>query len=106
MPRPDRNRSPMDTFAMQPYRIMEIPGGISGVIIAETAVTTEENSSEKPFFTISGTSIFASIAASARLEPERPPIRVDSRTLTCARPPYIRPVRTSQKSMMRLVTPV
>lgn len=74
--------------------------------MAEAAVTTEENSLEKPFFSISGTSILASMAASARLEPDRPPIRVDSSTFTCARPPYIRPVRTSQKPMIRAVTPV
>ena len=104
--KPQMNRSPIETLAMQPYRIIAIPGGISGVIIAEAAVTTEENSFENPFFSISGTSILASIAASAMLEPDRPPIRVDSRTLTCARPPCMRPVMASQKPMMREVTPV
>ena len=79
---------------------------MSGVIIAEVAVTTDENSLEKPFFSISGTSIFASIAASARLEPESPPMSVERRTLTCARPPYMRPVMTSQTFIMRAVTPV
>ena len=49
----------------------------SGVIIADVAVNTEENSLEYPFSSISGTRIFASIAASARLLPERPPINVD-----------------------------
>ena len=75
------------------------------MIMAEAAVTTVENSLEKPCFSISGTSILASIAASARLEPERPPISVESSTLTCARPPGMRPVMAEQKSMMRLVTP-
>ena len=84
---------------------MAIPGGISGVIMAEAAVTTDENSFEKPCFSISGTSILASMAASARLEPLRPPIRVDSSTFTCARPPGMRPVMAEQKSMMRDVTP-
>ena len=82
-----------------------MPGGISGVIMAEHAVTTDENSLEKPRFSISGTNILASIAASARLEPESPPIRVDSNTFTCAKPPVIRPVSTSQNCMTRAVTP-
>ena len=85
---------------------MAIPGGIRGVIMEEVAVITVENSRLKPFFTISGTSILASMAASAMLEPDRPPIRVDSRMLTWARPPRIRPVTTSQKSIIREVTPV
>ena len=73
--------------------------------MAEAAVTTEENSLEKPFFSISGTSILASMAASARLEPDRPPISVDRRTFTWARPPGRRPVTAEQKFMIRLVTP-
>ena len=84
---------------------MAIPGGIRGVIMADAAVTTEENSLLIPFFSISGTSILASIAASAKLEPDRPPIRVESSTFTCARPPHSRPVRISHKAMMRRVTP-
>ena len=79
---------------------------MSGVIIEEAAVTTAEKGLEKPPRSISGTSIFASIAASANAEPDRPPISVESRTLTCARPPCILPVSTLQKSMMRRVTPV
>ena len=91
---------------MQPYRIIAMPGGISGVIMEEAAVTTEENSREKPFFVISGTIILDSMAASAMLEPDRPPMTVESRTLTCARPPGRWAVTTSQKSMIRFVTPV
>ncbi len=72
----------------------------------EAAVTTLENSRENPFFVISGTIIFDSIAASAILEPERPPITVERSTFTCASPPGRRPVTTSQKSMIRFVTPV
>ena len=83
-----------------------MPGGMSGVMIAEVAVTTDENSSEKPRFVISGTSILASIAASARFEPESPPISVESRMATCARPPTKVPRSTLQKFMMRFVTPV
>ncbi len=75
------------------------------MIMADVAVTTEENSLENPFFSISGTNILASIAASARFEPDRPPINVESSTFTCASPPVIRPVITLQKSMIRLVTP-
>ena len=84
---------------------MAIPGGIRGVIMAEAAVTTLENSLDMPFFSISGTSIRASMAASAREEPDRPPIMVDSSTFTCARPPHMRPVSTSHRAMMRRVTP-
>lgn len=91
---------------MQPYKIMAIPGGISGVIIEDTAVTTVEKDLENPTFSISGTIIFDSIAASAILEPDRPPIKVDRRIFTCASPPVIRPVRTEQKSMILDVTPV
>ena len=105
-PMPEINSLPIDTLAMQPYRIIAIPGGISGVIMEEAAVTTLENGREKPFRVISGISILASMAASARLEPDRPPITVDNRTLTWARPPGRCAVTISQKSMIRLVTPV
>ena len=63
------------------------------------------DSFENPFFSISGTSIFASMAASARFEPESPTMRVDSSTFTCARPPGRRPVMAEQKFMIRVVTP-
>ena len=53
-----------------------------------------------------GTIILDSIAASAMLDPESPPITVDKSTFTCARPPGRRPVTTSQKSMILFVTPV
>ena len=96
----------IDTFAMEPYRIIPIPGGINGVIIAEVAVRTDENSFEYPAFSISGTSIFASIAASARLLPESPPIKVDNSTLTCPRPPVILLVSALQKFIILFVTPV
>ena len=76
------------------------------MIIEEAAVTTLENSREKPFFVISGTIILDSMAASAILEPDRPPMTVERRTFTWARPPGRRPVTTSQKSMIRCVTPV
>ena len=79
---PDINNFPIETSAIQPYKIIAIPGGINGVIIAEAAVTTELNSFENPCFSISGTNIFASIAASAKFDPERPPIKVESKTLT------------------------
>lgn len=95
----------METLAREPQRIMAIPGGMMGVIMADAAVTTEENALLMPFFSISGTSIRASMAASARLEPDRPPIRVDSSTFTWARPPHRRPVRISHRAMIRRVTP-
>ena len=72
----------MDTLAITPYKIIAIPGGISGVIIEDAAVTTDENSRENPFLVISGTSIFDCIAASAILDPDRPPIIVESKTFT------------------------
>ena len=72
----------------------------------EAAVTTLENSRENHFFVISGTSILDSIAASAMLEPDKPPITVDSSTFTWASPPGSSPVTTSQKFIIRLVTPV
>lgn len=50
MPIPATNNFPIDTFAMEPYRIIPIPGGINGVIIAEVAVRTDENSFEYPAF--------------------------------------------------------
>ena len=106
MPIPATNNFPIDTFAMEPYRIIPIPGGINGVIIAEVAVRTDENSFEYPAFSISGTSIFASIAASARLLPESPPIKVDNSTLTCPRPPVILLVSALQKFIILFVTPV
>lgn len=96
----------MDTLAMQPYKIIAIPGGIKGVIIEETAVTTVEKDLENPAFSISGTIIFASMAASARLEPDSPPISVDSSTFTWASPPVIRPVSMEQKFIILEVTPV
>ena len=68
------------------------------MIIEDAAVTTLENSRENPFFVISGTIILDSIAASAILEPDRPPMTVERRTLTCASPPGSLPVTTSQKS--------
>ena len=102
---PETNSLPTETLAREPTRIMAIPGGIRGVIMAEAAVTTEEKALDMPFLRISGTSIRASMAASARLEPDRPPIRVDSSTLTWARPPCIRPVSTSHRFMMRRATP-
>ena len=92
---------------MQPYRIIAMPGGISGVIMEEAAVTTEENSSEKPFFVISGTIILDSMAASAMLEPDRPPMitpRKVSRNTTTkptirdTRPPYMMRLSTSKPS--------
>ena len=79
-PNPDMNNFPIETFAILPYKIIAIPGGIRGVIIDEVAVTTLENSKENPFFVISGTSIFDSIAASAILEPDNPPMIVESKT--------------------------
>ena len=105
IPIPATNNFPIDTLAMEPYKIIPIPGGINGVIIADVAVNTEENSLEYPFSSISGTRIFASIAASARLLPERPPINVDNKTFTCPRPPVIRFVTTLQKFIIRFVTP-
>ena len=69
------------------YKIIDIPGGINGVIMEDAAVTTAENSKEKPFLVISGTNILDSIAASAILEPDKPPITVESITFTCAKPP-------------------
>ena len=79
---PATNNLPIETLAIEPYNIIPIPGGINGVIIADVAVTTEENSLEKPFFSISGTSIFASIAASAKFDPDNPPIKVDKSIFT------------------------
>ena len=91
---------------MQPYKIMAMPGGINGVIIEEAAVTTLEKDRENPFRVISGISILASMAASARLEPDKPPITVESSTFTWASPPGRCAVTISQKSMIRFVTPV
>ena len=48
-PNPDMNNFPIETFAILPYKIIAIPGGIRGVIIDEVAVTTLENSKENPF---------------------------------------------------------
>ena len=79
---------------------------VDDLIIAEVAVRTDENSFEYPAFSISGTSIFASIAASARLLPESPPIKVDNSTLTCPRPPVILLVSALQKFIILFVTPV
>ena len=104
-PMPDTNSLPMDTFAREPQRIMAIPGGMMGVIMADAAVTTDEKPLLMPFASMGGTSSLASIAASARLEPDRPPIRVDSSTFTCARPPHMWPVSRSHRSMIRLLTP-
>ena len=63
-----------------------MPGGISGVIMAEVAEITEEKGVEKPFPIIWGTRYFASLAASARLEPDMPPMMADSSTFTRASP--------------------
>lgn len=45
------------------------------------------------------------MAASARLDPERPPMRVDKSTFTWARPPHMWPVSRSHRSIIRLLTP-
>ena len=105
-PIPAINSFPIDRLAMEPYRIAAIPGGINGVMIDENAVTAEENGLLYPWRSISGSSILASMAASAREEPDRPPIIVDSSTFTCARPPGSLQVSTVQKSIIRFVTPV
>ena len=55
------------------------------------AVTTVENPFEYPCFSICGTTVLESIAASALAEPERPPIIALISTLTCARPPRMWP---------------
>ena len=86
--------------------ISPVPGGINGTIIPEAAVITVENGFEYPSASMDGTSILHSIAASAREDPDKPPISVDNRTLTCASPPYQREVKTLQHSMILLVTPV
>ena len=52
------------------------------IIIAAVATNTDENSLVKPLLRISGTSILASIAASARPEPDKPPIRVATKIVT------------------------
>ena len=67
---------------MVAYRIRHTPGGIMGEIRLEAAVTAAEKARLKPRFSISGTSILHSMAASALEEPHRPPIRVDSSTFT------------------------
>ena len=51
------------------------------MIVEENAVMTVENGLERPDFSMEGTSIFASIAASALVEPLMPPISVDRRIL-------------------------
>jgi len=72
----------------------------------DAAVMTVENDFEYPFDSMVGTSILHCMAASARLDPDKPPMRVESRMLTCASPPGILAVSTSQQFIMRLVTPV
>ena len=67
---------------------------------------TVEKAFVYPSASIGGTSILHSIAASAREDPDKPPISVERRIFTCARPPYIREVSTLQHSIIRLVTPV
>ena len=57
------------------------------MISEENAVMTEEKPLLMPLLFIAGTSIFASIAASATDEPLIPPMTVDSRMFVCARPP-------------------
>ena len=54
-----------------------MPGGMIGVMQEDAAVTAQENALLKPRFSISGTSILASSAASAFAEPDRPPINAD-----------------------------
>ena len=75
-----------------------MPGGMSGVMTEEVAVTTVEKGLEKPLRSIWGTSILLSMAASARLEPLRPPMSVETNTFTWASPPRMRPVRMLAKS--------
>ena len=76
---PHINKLPTEVPERVPYKIMPIPGGISGVIVEEKAVITAEKGFDKPDFSIGGTKIFASIAASATEEPLIPPIMVDKR---------------------------
>lgn len=77
-----------------------------GEIRAEEAVTAAEKARSKPRFSISGTSILHCMAASALEEPQRPPIRVERRTFTWARPPHIWPTQRSANFIMREVMPV
>ena len=47
----------------------------------DAAVMTVENDFEYPFDSMVGTSILHCMAASARLDPDKPPMRVESRIL-------------------------
>ena len=75
------------------------------MIIEENAVIADAYPFGYPAFLISGTSSFASIAASAREEPDIPPIRVLKTIFTCPRPPYIWPVKTLQNFSILSVIP-
>lgn len=88
------------------YRISMTPGGMIGEMRLDAAVTAAENARLKPLFSISGTSILHCMAASALEEPHRPPIKVDSRTFTCAMPPHICPTHKSANFIILEVIPV
>ena len=62
--------------------LLEAGYEVTGSDLDEAAVTTDENGREKCFLVIAGISILASMAASARLDPDRPPMTVDSMTFT------------------------
>ena len=82
-----------------------MPGGIIGVMQEEAAVIAAEKPLPYPRFSISGTSILHSIAASALAEPEQPPISMLSSTLICARPPGRCPVSASAKAISLSLMP-
>ena len=96
---------PREICAIRVNTIRLTPGGITGVAADEAAVIAAENALEYPLFSISGTSILDCIAQSAFAEPEHPPINMLSTTLTCARPPFMCPVRTSAKSIILSLMP-
>ena len=85
--------------------INAIPGGMIGVIQEDAAVIADAYPLEYPLFSISGTNIFASNAASAQDEPEIPPMNVDKRQFVAPRPPVNLPVSISQKSIRFSDTP-
>ena len=78
---------------------------LMGVMMEDAAVTAALKSASYPWRSISGTRILHSEAASPAAEPDRPPIMVDSRTLTCARPPRICPTRASARFIRRWLMP-
>ena len=76
-----------------------------GVMQEDAAVTTQDQGLLYPSLVISGTSIFASMAASALAEPDRPPIKAERTMLTWPMPPRMWPTSRFARFKRRRVMP-